>query len=149
MKKLNKKGFTLIELLAVIVILGVLMLVAIPAVTRYIERSRRSSFVSNVSSYIDAASNQVAYKGANLGTGGCVQDIGTLQLDKKPSGYSGYIKITKDDNDTYTYSVYITNNDYHFENVTSASITEDNATKGSKTMTTPTATTEVPLCNLQ
>ena len=32
MKKLNKKGFTLIELLAVITIMGILMLVAIPAV---------------------------------------------------------------------------------------------------------------------
>lgn len=35
MKK-NNKGFTLIELLAVIVILGLLMAIAIPSVTRYI-----------------------------------------------------------------------------------------------------------------
>ena len=36
MKKLinNKKGFTLIELLAVIVILAILVMVAIPAVTK-------------------------------------------------------------------------------------------------------------------
>ena len=31
--KMNKKGFTLIELLAVIIILGVLMIIAIPSVT--------------------------------------------------------------------------------------------------------------------
>ena len=54
MKRVNKKGFTLIELLAVIVILGVLMLVAIPAVTRYIEKSRRQAFISSVNSLVDS-----------------------------------------------------------------------------------------------
>ena len=33
MKKVNNKGFTLIELLAVIVILAILIMVAMPAVT--------------------------------------------------------------------------------------------------------------------
>ena len=39
----NKKGFTLIELLAVIIILGILMIIAIPAVTSYIQSSRQFS----------------------------------------------------------------------------------------------------------
>ena len=38
----RSKGFTLIELLAVIVILGVIMLIAIPSVTGYITSSRKN-----------------------------------------------------------------------------------------------------------
>ena len=53
-KKMNNKGFTLIELLAVITIMGILMMVAIPAVTRTIENSRRDSFNTIAKSYMDA-----------------------------------------------------------------------------------------------
>ncbi|MBE6150852.1 MAG: type II secretion system protein [Firmicutes bacterium] len=55
----NKKGFTLIELLAVIVILGLLMAIAIPSVTKYITQSRKKTVVSTIGNYISAAVNEV------------------------------------------------------------------------------------------
>ena len=55
MKKLNKKGFTLIELLAVITIIGILMLLAIPSVSLIIENSRSDTFVTNAKTYANAA----------------------------------------------------------------------------------------------
>ena len=55
----NKKGFTLIELLAVIVILGLLMAIAIPSVTKYITESRKKTVISTIGNYITAMVNEV------------------------------------------------------------------------------------------
>lgn len=60
MKKLNTKGFTLIELLAVITIMGILMMVAIPTVSRTIENSRKDTFIDTAKSYINGAKNMWA-----------------------------------------------------------------------------------------
>ena len=55
--KLKKSGFTLIELLAVITIVGILMMVAIPSVSKVIEKSRRDKFLDDAKSYANAVRN--------------------------------------------------------------------------------------------
>ena len=57
--KEKKKAFTLIELLAVIIILGILMIIAIPSVTSYINNSRKSAYVDTAKEIISGARNFV------------------------------------------------------------------------------------------
>ena len=56
---MNKKGFTLIELLAVIIILGILMIIAIPSVTSYISDSRKNAYVDTAKEIVGGARNIV------------------------------------------------------------------------------------------
>ena len=65
--KLSKKGFTLVELLAVIVIMGILMMVAIPSVSRVIENSRKDTFVDISKAYTDSV--RTAWSADNLQCG--------------------------------------------------------------------------------
>ena len=58
-KKLELKAFTLFELLAVIIILGILLLIAIPSVSKYIDDSRKQSYVLTAKQYVKGATNLV------------------------------------------------------------------------------------------
>lgn len=58
MKKNNKKGFTLVELIAVIAILSILLVMALPQVLELFNDSRESAFITQVQSIYRAAEEQ-------------------------------------------------------------------------------------------
>jgi type IV pilus assembly protein PilA len=68
---MKKRGFTLIELLAVILILGVIALIAIPVVNNILKESRKSAFAvtaANVVSAMESACQVQQIKGETLTT---------------------------------------------------------------------------------
>ena len=113
----NKKGFTLIELLAVIVILGLLMAIAIPSVTKYITQSRKKTVTTTIGNYISALTNQVndmeyVFTGTNTVYAVPIECIALERGGTNPFGkwhqasnaYWAYVLVQYDDNtSSYTY----------------------------------------------
>ena len=117
--KKNNKGFTLIELLAVIVILGVLMIIAVPMVTQYIASSKRSAFIATAKAYVSGARyaylNEDYSCGTNIDTGDggvIIVPFDQIKVDKNngKSSFSqniinSYVIIESDSSGKYSYYV--------------------------------------------
>lgn len=144
MKKLinNKKGFTLIELLAVIVILAILVMVAIPAVTKYLNAARQGTFADNAQAAISAVRNEVISNGftadektPTVMTFDKDKINGLLEkkLNSSPFGkpYTNVsIKVNqeqKDDNYIYTYEMCLIDGGGHGFKYTAENSIDDNA----------------------
>lgn len=153
MKKVNAKGFTLIELLAVIVIMGILMLVAIPNVRRTIENSRKDTFVDIAKSYANAATTLWAADGlacskkgdtTNTNVNSAALDAGTyyieinsqttpvelLQSGGKSSwgnrNVKGFVKVTVDANRKTTYNVALSDGTHYINDSVAESLVRGN-----------------------
>ncbi len=114
-----KKGFTLIELLAVIVILGVIATIVIPAITDTINNSREDAFEEQKSVVLNAAkrwgTENVRELPLNNGQSiekslKCLKEEGYLNSEKEvidpttDEEMNGCVKITYDSsNNQYKY----------------------------------------------
>jgi len=81
---MNRKGFTLIELLAVVIILGIIMMIAIPAVSNIIHDTRKSTYVDTALSYIDAVEKAVTARKLKILEDGSANyiPVDIIKLDK-------------------------------------------------------------------
>jgi type IV pilus assembly protein PilA len=93
-----KKGFTLIELLAVILILGIIALIAVPQVTNVIEKSRKGAAETSAEHYISAVNTKIGLNQLDTDSTNDIKDgildASTLEVDvtgEKPT--SGAILI--------------------------------------------------------
>ena len=106
--KKKKKGFTLIELMAVIAIIAILAAVLVPTVTGYIERSKKTAVISQVSNFVTAleaynatatspvatnssdtvATVQTKLEAAGLATDGDTKEFNKIQSVKVSEAYA-------------------------------------------------------------
>ena len=98
---IDKKGFTLIELLAVITILGILMLVAIPAVSRTIENARKNTFITTAQTYVQAVRNGWAADEISCGTTGTDRKVASA-LPSDNANYYVAFKTSADSSEAYS-----------------------------------------------
>ena len=84
---MKNKGFTLIELLAVILILGIIALIAIPTVTNIIEEARRGAFETSVKQILKLANEQ--YTIETMKNGSISEKNFNFNNDKSGLDYKG------------------------------------------------------------
>ena len=106
---MKRKGFTLIELLAVIIILGILMLIAIPSVTTYINNSRKNAYVNTAKGLVKGAQELVNSGDLDINDPNATYyiSIGAIPTENtsvSPYGNfdKAYVVVTYD-NDSYDY----------------------------------------------
>lgn len=100
----NKKGFTLVELLAVIVILGVLLMIAVPAVQNVIKKTKNNATQKQAELFIDAAKKMAIIDEATNDK--VIYKLSDLDSSVDTNRFTGMVVASKE-NGSYKYYIYL------------------------------------------
>lgn len=100
----NKKGFTLVELLAVIVILGVLLMIAVPAVQNVIKKAKNNATQKQAELFIDAAKKMAIIDEATSDM--VIYKLSDLDSDVDKNRFTRMVVALKE-NGSYKYYIYL------------------------------------------
>lgn len=134
----NKKGFTLVELLAVIVILGVLLMIAVPAVQNVIKKTKNNATQKQAELFIDAAKKMAIIDEATNDK--VIYKLSDLDSSVDTNRFTGMVVASKE-NGSYKYYIYLNdsvnkktigNNDNNIFKFASEDNINENVTDGGK-----------------
>ncbi len=136
MSEKKKKGFTLVELIAVVVILGIILVIAVPRITDVISTTRESGYQANERMMVNAVRNYLVINDSkNPGEIGTMSVITTGELQESEfigpindtSDFSiecdGYVVVKYTEGNTFDYTPYLKcGNNYQTEGYTTQSL---------------------------
>ena len=120
---MNKKGFTLVELVIVVIILGVILVFALPNITSTLERNKKDQMIIDAKDMVEKAKNYALKTNGIYPTYGCSNELKLSDIDPRneikdsPFGVkysdSSYVKICLNSSSgSYEYKVYLSD-DYN------------------------------------